>query len=179
MHFKTLHSAWLGSFGVLVLAFCGGHPPNAAAKQSTRITPRVAQAPAAGNAFYASPTGTPSGDGSLDAPWDLRPRGTPAIPSATGGGGGTYVGTFIDAQRHRRTADRRAAVPANRHETAPPRESRDLGPRSTVVRGFEVMSSDAHRQTLQTGSSPPEMLAGRFPIYQTRARIPAIHNLVV
>jgi len=59
MQLKTFHSRWLCILGVLVLAYCGGHPPNAAAKQAARVTPRVAQAPSAGNSFYASPTGTP------------------------------------------------------------------------------------------------------------------------
>ncbi len=175
MHFKTFHSAWLGSFGVLVLAFCGGHPPNAAAKQSTRGTPRVAQAPAAGNAFYASPAGTPSGDGSLDAPWDLQTAlGQP--PSVHPGDtvwlrGGTYVGTFIATLNG--TADRPIVVRQYPGEYATI-DCASLANPAISVRGsytwfwgFEVMSSDTHRQTLQTGSSPAEITRGDgFQIYQ-------------
>src|SRR5690242_4189257 len=99
MQFKTLPSRWLCILGVLVLAYCGGHPPNAAAKQTARVTPRIAQAPASGNAFYVSPTGTPSGNGSQDAPWDLQTAlGQPSSvqPADTVWlRGCTYVGSFI------------------------------------------------------------------------------------
>jgi hypothetical protein len=175
MQLKTLHSRWLCILGVLVLAYCGGHPPNAAAKQAARVTPRVAQAPAAGNAFYASPTGTPSGDGSRDAPWDLQTA--LGQPSSVHPGdtiwlrGGTYVGTFIATLNG--TADRPIVVRQYPGEYAT-LDGASLANPAISVRGsyiwfwgFEVMSSDLRRQTTQSGSNPTDITRGDgFQIYQ-------------
>ncbi len=57
-------------------------------------------APAVGSDFYVSPTGSPSGSGSVSSPWDLQTA--LAQPAAVHPGdtlwlrGGTYVGTFTN-----------------------------------------------------------------------------------
>ena len=168
MQFKTLPSRWLCILGVLVLAYCGGHPPNAAAKQTARVTPRIAQAPASGNAFYVSPTGTPSGNGSQDAPWDLQTA--LGQPSSVHPGdtvwlrGGTYVGSFISTLNG--TAERPIIVRQYPGEYAT-LDNAALNNPAISVRGsytwfwgFEVTSSDLRRQTTQSGSNPSDIVRG-------------------
>jgi hypothetical protein len=175
MHLKSFHSAWLSSLGIVVLAFCGGQPPSAAAKQSTRVSPRVAQTPAAGNSFYASPSGTPGGDGSLDLPWDLQTAlGQPASVKAGDTiwlRGGTYTGSFISTLTG--TAERPIVVRQYPGEYATIDDAALANPAISVrgaytwFWGFEVMSSDPRRQTAQTGSNPGDIQRGDgFQIYQ-------------
>src|SRR5215831_10452975 len=175
MHRKPFHSAWLGSLGVVVLAFCGGRPPSAPPTQSTHVSPRVAQAPAMGNAFYVSPTGTPSGDGSIDAPWDLQTA--LAQPASVHPGdtiwlrGGTYAGTFISTLAG--TAELPIIVRQYPGEYATIDCAALANPAISVrgsytwFWGFEVTSSDLRRQTTQTGSNPGDIQRGDgFQIYQ-------------
>jgi len=189
MHLKSLHSAWLGTL-VAVLAFCGGRPPSAAAKQSTRVSPRVAQSPASGKSFYASPAGTPAGDGSLDAPWDLQTAlGAPA--SVKPGDtiwlrGGTYTGTYICTLTG--TADRPIVVRQYPGEYATIDDASLASPAISVrgsytwFWGFEITSSDPRRQTSQSGSNPSDIQRGDgIQIYEDTTPQPGLKfiNLVV
>jgi PKD repeat protein len=119
--------------------------------------------PALANDFYASPSGSPSGDGSLGKPWDL----TTALagPASVLPGdtiwlrGGTYHGAFTSKLAGTSTA------PITVRQFRTERATIDGGANGPVILsiegqytwfwGFEVMSSDTTR-TAAEGASPSQ-----------------------
>ena len=167
----------LGSLGFVVLAFCAGKEPDRAAgqpraeasrREAQAKSPKLAQS--SGRVFYVAPTGTPSGDGSSEAPWDLQTALDQPADVHPGDTillrGGAYSGSFISNLNG--TLSDPIIVRGYTGEWA----KLDGGSHSEGVAivqvkgsytwfwGFEVMSSDTKRQSGQTGSSPSDILRG-------------------
>jgi hypothetical protein len=131
-----------------------------------------ALAPAAlavGSEFYASPAGTPSGDGSIANPWTLSVA--LAQPDTVKPGdtiwlrGGTYSGTFTSAL----TGTSSAPIIVRQYpgESATIDGGNSGGMPILVIDGaytwywgFEVMSSDPNRVSLQSTSWPSDIGRG-------------------
>lgn len=137
--------------------------------------------------FHATPTGSPKGNGSMEAPWDLA---TALAASAIVKPGdslwihaGTYRGGFVSDLKGRPDApvtvrgrrDGRVTIDTR------PRDERDNGllllrGADAVYRDFEVTCSDPRRETKIAGSWPEDIRRGSVDIRGDR--VSAI-NLIV
>lgn len=137
--------------------------------------------------FHVTPTGSPKGNGSQSAPWDLatalaaedrvQPGDTVWIHA------GTYRGGFVSRLRGRPDAPvvvrgrpgERVTIDTN------PRDERDTGAlqllgADAVYRDFEVTCSHRHRETTIAGPWPADIRRGSIDIRGDRI---AAVNLVV
>jgi hypothetical protein len=145
------------------LSFCLAAPGDAPPppKKSENIS-RESSLP--GHAFYASPLGSPTGEGSDSRPWDLQTALNQ--PSAVHPGdtiwlrGGTYAGTYTSHLTGtpsspitlRQYTGERATIDGGNSDG---NTIFTVSGSYTWYWGFEVMSSDPIRSTTDTGSWPP------------------------
>ena len=125
--------------------------------------------------FYASPSGSASGTGSISSPWDLQTalNQTTARPGDTiWMRGGKYAGTYSSY------LNGTASAPIIVRQYPGERATIDGGNSGwksilmvsgsyTWYWGFEVMSSDPNRVSTQTGSNPTDIGRGNLVTEQT------------
>jgi hypothetical protein len=121
------------------------------------------------NNFYASPAGHPTGDGSLGNPWDLATA--LAQPASVHPGdtiwlrGGTYHGQFTSKLQGTASSPIKVRQYPGERATI---DGGSLGNRTIFIAngnytwfwGFEVMSSDGHRVSQQSGSTATDINYG-------------------
>src|SRR5262245_15971236 len=150
--------------GTCVLLFC------TSAAAPTDAPPAAASTAADGRSqFYVSEAGTPSGDGSLERPWDLATA--LAQPPAVKPGdtiwlrGGTYRGAFTSRLNGMPDAPIVVRQYPGEWTRLDGGDSRGIavltvGGSYTWFWGFEITSSDLKRVTLQGGPFPSDIGRG-------------------
>jgi hypothetical protein len=135
--------------------------------------------------FHVSPTGTPSGDGSREAPWDLATA--LAQPSSVKPGAtlwlhdGVYKGNFTSALKGDAANPVTVRGYPGEHPvldgvTKPSSGVLDVNGAYSIFRDFEVTSSFATRVITNTGSNPPDARGPGVSMYAPGVKL---INLVV
>jgi hypothetical protein len=163
---------------------CGSPNATAAAPTSSPAAPR--QVAAAGAEHFASPQGTPQGDGSKDHPWDLASALTTdaVFPGDTIWlRGGTYRGTFHSYLTG--TPQRRILVRQYPGERAiidggdsGGQGILTIGGGHTTYWGFEITSSDPDRVSSTAEDFPSDLGRGEGVVSDTAVGIQLV-NLVI
>ncbi|MEM7344602.1 MAG: hypothetical protein AAF485_10190, partial [Chloroflexota bacterium] len=128
------------------------------------------------NQYYVSPSGSSSGDGSINNPWDLQTALFGASGTVSAGDiiwlrGGIYQGSFISnlsGQANNRITVRQypgeqAVIDGNSISNGAILTISDQG-QYTNYWGFTVMNSQTKRSTTQSGSSPSDLNRGSIVV---------------
>ena len=153
----------LATLTSVVVASCWGPSSPPKAEVST-VNKRMVRptATSTGRYYYASPSGSSKGNGSIQSPWDLQTAlyHDPIQPGDTlwlrgGTYNGTYTGRLTGSSTRpvivRQYPGERAIIDGGNSQGAPIFTAKGT---YTWYWGFEIMSSDPTRYTTEEGSSP-------------------------